>query len=255
MATLSKMIGARPLAAALILVVVLAAATVAGLSRGSASAQATEPQFTSEYMLKDCKFKSQGMNPYFVLEPGYRLELKGTEDGEASRLVAAVLHQTEDVAVPGVGTVATRVLQERHTLGGTLVEISRNFFAICKQTNDVYYFGEETDMYNEDGSVTHEGSWRAGVDGAMPGIAMPGTFLLGSRYFQEVAPGVAMDRAEHPGQGLQMDTAAGSFDHCVQVRETTPLEPGAEDFKMYCAGVGLVSDGFSELVKVVKPAH
>ena len=40
----------------------------------------------------------------------------------------------------------------------------------------------------EDGRiVSHEGAWRAGVDGAQPGLIMPGTFLLGSRYFQEIA--------------------------------------------------------------------
>ena len=36
-----------------------------------------------------------------------------------------------------------------------LVEISRNWFAICKQTNDVYYFGEDSrdcdaDLYGFD---------------------------------------------------------------------------------------------------------
>jgi hypothetical protein len=66
----------------------------------------------------------------------------------------------------------------------TLVEISRNFFATGRKTNDVAYFGEEVDIFNEDGSVTHEGQWRAGQPDenglAEPGLIMPGTFLLGS---------------------------------------------------------------------------
>lgn len=55
----------------------------------------------------------------------------------------------------------------------------------------VFYFGEHVDIYHEDGTITHDGAWRAGQpdgDGlAKPGIIMPGRFLLGSRYFQEQA--------------------------------------------------------------------
>ena len=45
----------------------------------------------------------------------------------------------------------------------------------------------------------------AGIDGAKPGIVMPGSFLLGSRYYQEIAPDVAMDRAENIGVGLTVE--------------------------------------------------
>jgi hypothetical protein len=81
---------------------------------------------------------------------------------------------------------------------------------------------------------------------------MPGTFLLGSRYFQEVAAGVALDRAEHTAEGLAVDTEAGNFKGCVEVTETTPLDPGAESVKVYCPGVGLVMDGDLELVDIVE---
>jgi hypothetical protein len=80
-------------------------------------------------------------------------------------------------------------------------------------------------------------------------MIMPGTFLLGSRYFQEQAPDVAMDRAEHVEMGLQVNTQAGTFDGCVKVLETTPLEPGAESEKIYCPGVGLVVDDVVQLVE------
>jgi hypothetical protein len=104
------------------------------------------------------------------------------------------------------------------------------------------------DIFNEDGTTSHEGSWRAGVDGATPGIMMPGTFLLGSRCFQEQALDVAMDQAEHVEMGLEMNTPAGSFDECVRVLETTPLERG-ESEKVYCPGVGLVVDDVVQLVE------
>ena len=51
------------------------------------------------------------------------------------------------------------------------------------------------DIY-ENGQVTsHDGSWIHGEDNAKAGLMMPGLALLGSRYYQEVAPEVALDRA------------------------------------------------------------
>ena len=83
---------------------------------------------------------------------------------------------------------------------------------------------------------------------AEPGIIMPGTFLLGSRYFQEIADGIALDQAEHTAMGLEITVPAGTFTDCVEVTETTPLEPGAVSLKNYCPEVGLVIDDVLELV-------
>jgi hypothetical protein len=50
-------------------------------------------------------------------------------------------------------------------------------------------------MY-KDGKVTsHDGSLESGKDGARFGLAMPDQVLLKAKYYQEVAPKVAMDRA------------------------------------------------------------
>src|SRR5437762_12932019 len=185
--------------------------TWSGLSSGIAMAQA--PQFTAEFRLEDCRFKTTGANPYLILRPGYRQVFAGTEDGETVRLVITVLRQTETVSLPGIGVVRARVVEERETVGGELVEVSRNLFAICDKTNDVFYFGEAVDIFNPDGTVSHEGSWRAGEPDASglakPGMIMPGTFLLGSRYVQEQADGIAMDRAEHVKTGLEVTAKAG----------------------------------------------
>src|SRR5256886_6481727 len=129
-----------------------------------------------------------------------------SDGGETVRLVITVLRQTETVSLPGIGVVRARVVEERETVGGELVEVSRNLFAICDKTNDVFYFGEAVDIFNPVGTVTHDGSWRRGArarDGAAPPrVIMPRTLLLGSRYFQEPAQGVALARAEHGAAGL-----------------------------------------------------
>lgn len=79
---------------------------------------------------------------------------------------------------------------------------------------------------------------------------MPGTFLLGARYFQEQAAGVAMDRAEHVAMSLTVDTVAGTFQDCVFIVETSPLDPNIHSEKTYCPGIGLVADGAVQLTKI-----
>ncbi len=154
--------------------------------------QAHNPPFTSTFMLNTCGgYSAQGRNPFFVLEPGYRLVLAGEEDGAPVVLVITVLPQTIQI-----GGVTARIVEERETKGSRLVEVSRNYFVICNRNNSVIYLGEDVDIFNEDGTVSHEGAWRAGVNGARAGVFMPGIALIGARYFQEIAPGVAMDQAE-----------------------------------------------------------
>jgi hypothetical protein len=99
-------------------------------------------------------------------------------------------------------------------------------------------------------------SWLAGRHGARPGILMPDrAFLLGSRYYQEFADN-AKDRAEHTAMGLEIEVPAGVFHGCVEVTETSPLEPGEEAPKNYCPGTGFVRDDDGlELVAVYENAE
>ncbi len=53
--------------------------------------------------------------------------------------------------------------------------------------------------------------------------------------------------------GLRVETPAGTFDNCVEIVETTPLEPGDKSIKLYCPGVGLVLDNVVTLVEVNMP--
>ncbi|MDY6954150.1 MAG: hypothetical protein SWE60_21805, partial [Thermodesulfobacteriota bacterium] len=144
--------------------------------------------------------------------------------------------------------VETRVVEEREYEDGELIEVSRNFFALCEETNSVYYFGEDVDDYEGGVIIGHEGAWRAGENGAMPGLMMPGTFLLGSKYFQEMAEADgAADVGENAEMGLTVDTEAGTFYDCVRVEETSALDPCDFSEKIYCPGVGLIVDDAFEL--------
>jgi len=204
--------------------------------------------YTDSFRLQDCDFASTGSNPYFILEPYYFQRLEGDEDKTFVELEVTVLPETETITMPGLDPFEARVVEEREWADGELAEVSRNFFAICGGTNSVYYFGEDVDLYENGEVVGHEGGWKAGEDGALPGLFMPGTFLLGSRYYQEIAPDVALDRAENMAMGLTVDTPAGTFSDAVMIFETTPLEPNAKGIKLYAPGVGLIVDETLRLV-------
>ena len=217
--------------------------------------------FTMDFRLEDCKFKTRGINPYFILKPGYRLVL----EGEGEKSVETVLCDTKTINLDG-RKIKTRVVEERAIeLDGeeeVTVEISRNYFAICKKTNAVYYFGEASrdcpDGFDEndecEGGAATTGSWEAGVNGARPGLIMPGTPLKGARYFQEIAfADRAVDRGEIVDVGVEdVEVPAGTFSGCIEINDTNPSEGVCgleEDVKLYCPGVGLVQDQELELVE------
>ena len=180
-----------------------------------------------------------GESSYFILKPGYTT----TFQGKGGKLVITVLDETLNV-----GGVDTRIVEEREWDGAELIEISRNYFAIHPPTGDVYYFGEDVDMYKKGKVVSHDGSWRHGTNGATFGLMMPGTPVMGMRFYQELAPRIAMDRAEIVSVTDTLTTRGGTFERCVKTRETTPLEKLAREYKVYAPGVGLVKDGNFELV-------
>ena len=84
---------------------------------------------------------------------------------------------------------------------------------------------------------------------------MPGQQLLKGRYYQEIAPKIAMDRAEIASLTESIKTPAGEFKNCLMTEETTPLEPDVKEHKTYMDGIGLVQDGSLKLVKHGKAAN
>lgn len=208
-----------------------------------ASTSADEPEYTHTFHLRDCTFSTTGRNTFMILEPGYRLVLEGELNGSEARVEITVLPET--VTINGR---ELRVVQEREEEDGVLVEVSRSYVALCRETGALFYAGEDVEIYVDGEVVSREGSWRAGVGGARGGLLMPGLPILGARYYQEYAPGVALDRAEIVSLGAIVETPAGRFERCLKTRETTPLEPDAVDFKSYAPGVGVVEDGPLRLV-------
>lgn len=229
---------------------------LAALAPLGAALAANPGGFTLEFPIAACDFTPYGGNAFFNLKANRQLYLSNkkckecVEEDGLQELWITMLPETRVISFPYQGkvrTVRARVMEEFETEDGELEEVSRNFIADCNPMHDVYYFGE--DVFDGDGKPLSD-AWLSGRDGARPGILMPDrAYLLGSRYFQEFAPN-AKDRGEHTSMGFEVEVPAGTFKNCVEVTETSPLEPGDESLKTYCPGVGLVRDEDLELIAV-----
>lgn len=221
-----------------------AAGALAAAAAQTPKADANSAGFQDTFKVDKSKLSDKGQGTYFILIPGYKLVLQDGND----TLTITVLDETK--TVDGVNC---RIVEERETKGGKLAEVSRNYFAADTATGDVYYFGEDVDMYNKEGKVTsHEGSWLSGVNGARFGMLLPGKPKVGDRYQQEMAPRVALDRAEVVSITERVKVPAGTFTKCLKTKESSGLESGVEE-KLYAPEVGLLRDGGFKLARIEKP--
>jgi hypothetical protein len=190
-------------------------------------------------------------NPFFPLEPGTTLRYR-TPDG-SEEVEVTVTEETRSVM-----GVECRVVRSSEYEDGDLVEVTGDWYA-QDAAGSVWYFGEDTRSYGEDGAESRAGSWEAGVDGAQPGIIMPGQPVVGEPYRQEYYAGHAEDmgRVEHLDGTVAVPY--GSFDGVLVTRDWTPLEPGLEEHKYYVRGVGLVLEDEGrtrvELIEVTTDAQ
>ena len=217
----------------------LAIAVACAVASMQATGQRQPAPWRDRFDVNKTDLRPAGNNPYITMQPGRVLLLKHGGD----TLTITVLPDTQEID----GIVAG-VLEERETKNGKLVEVSRNFLATDRNTADVYYFGEDVDNYRDGKIVDHESAWRAGRAGARFGLMIPSTPVVGQRFYQEIAPNVAMDRVEVIAIDDTVKTPAGVFEHCVHLRETTPLEPDVSH-KYFAPGIGIIKDDEFELAE------
>ncbi len=184
-------------------------------------------------------------NRYLPFKPGTGLHYKGVaEDGKTPQTDDEVVtHQTKRIL--GVNSTVVRdVVSER----GTPIEKTFDWYAQDKQGN-VWYMGEDAREFHHGQSVKAPDSWQAGVNGAQPGIIMPGNPQPGESYRQEYYPGHALDQARVVGPNGTVNVPAGAYKRPLVTVETSSLEPGAEEQKFNAPGVGVVKE------QVVKGNH
>jgi len=182
-------------------------------------------------------FATRVDNPWFPLRPGTTYLYRGVKDGQPSRDVFKVTSRTRTIE-----GIRCTVVRDRLYLSGRLEERTVDWYAQDGAGN-VWYFGEATAELRRDGSVrSTEGSWQAGVDGAMAGIFMPANPHVGQSGRQELYEGHAEDHFRVLSLHARVHTPAVSSKKALLTREWTPLEPGLVERKLFVRGVGLVRE-------------
>jgi hypothetical protein len=191
--------------------------------------------------------RSVAPNPFFPLNPGRKVVLRSSEEriettvtGETTRILGVRCAAVRDVGIED----------------GEITEDTIDWFAQDIYGN-VWYFGEISQELQDGVLVGIEGSWKAGVDGAKPGIVMEAAPQAGDVYRQEFALG----NAEDLGKVLRLDgtattPAASCRGDCLVIRDFSPMEPdGARENKYYARGVGLIMESnldSGEKVKLIE---
>jgi len=174
-------------------------------------------------------------NEFFPLEPGTIFIYEGTKDGAPTRDEAHVTRRTVRLL-----NVECTVVRDRAFESNVLVEDTFDYYAQDRSGN-VWYFGEDTKELDAKGNViSTEGSWRAGVDGAAPGLIMEAHPQPGDLYYQELAADVAEDQASVRSLNASACVPFDCFDHLVRTREKSRFEPGVVEQKYYAKHVGFV---------------
>ncbi len=184
-------------------------------------------------------------NPYFPLTPGTVNTYVAESNGETELIIVETLHSTR--LVMGVTCV---VVRDRVYQDGLLIEDTHDWYA-QDDLGNVWYMGEEVDdyEYDDDGNVlavTHGGAWEAGKDVAgvgaiaQPGHLMRGLPLPGAGYHQEFYAGQAEDTGLVVALNVPVTLADGTTYYCLETRDATRLDPGADEFKYYAPGIGPV---------------
>ena len=125
-------------------------------------------------------------NPFYPLIAGQVRHFQGADEDITVTI-------TNDVAM--ISGVPCRVVTDVVTIGGEIKESTTDWFAQDINGN-VWYCGESTAEYEDGMPVNVDGSFKAGVDGARPGIIMKAAPAVGDAYRQEFDLANAEDAAK-----------------------------------------------------------
>jgi len=194
-------------------------------------------------------------NPYLPLVPGTQSTFREVGgDGSVATVVVTVTSKTRKIA----NGVTARVVRDTVSEDGEIVEDTFDWYAQDAEGN-VWYLGEDTAEFEDGKKVTSEGSFEAGVDGAMAGVVMPAHPRPGLAYRQEYYRGEAEDNGEVLSAREMVAVKYGHFTSAVLTKDTSAIEPDVLEYKFYARGVGQVltldiagGSGREELLTVTK---
>ena len=179
-------------------------------------------------------FSARVDNPWFPLKPGTRYVYTGVKDGQPSRDVVTVTHRTRTIA--GVPCV---VVEDRLYLRGRLGERTVDWYTRTRAATSGTSASRRPSSTARGRVTSTEGTWRSGVDGAQRRHLHARPPRVGQTGRQEYYKGHAEDHFKVIGL-FGTPSRAPRTKNALLVQETTPLEPGTVDHKLYVRGIGIV---------------
>ena len=245
------------LAAATALVLAAALALGLGVANGGTSRRSSGlPQGDDPVHLHPADFSANIDNPQWPMTVGSRWVYRVLDysDGSVKRDVIKVTKRTKMIADGIRARVVSDIVREH----GKPTEVTKDWYAQDKHGN-VWYFGEHTVEY-VNGHPRDNGTWEAGVNGAMPGVALPAKPKVGMSYREEYAKGIAEDQSRVLALDGQAQVPAGHFKPALMTEDFSPIEPNVSEAKFYAKGSGqavLAVDvsGGSDMEQLVKYTH
>jgi hypothetical protein len=192
------------------------------------------PRGSEPVTLDPADFSANVDNREWPMTVGSRWVYRVTDlaDGTVQRDVITVTNRTKLIA----DGIRARVVRDIVTEHGKPTEVTDDWYAQDSAGN-VWYFGEHTVTY-EHGKRSDNGSWEAGVDGAMPGIALPAKPTVGLTYREEYSKGVAEDQSRVLALDAQAQVRVGHYRHVLLTEDFSPIEPNVSELKFYAKGSG-----------------
>lgn len=202
--------------------------------------------------LDPANFTTEIDNPYWPMQPGTRWTYREIDsDGSELQAVVVVTTQTKLTA----NGVTARVVRDTVTRDGEIIEDTVDWYAQDAAGN-LWYLGEDTAEFASGAVTSTAGSWEAGVNGALPGVIIPGDPQPGQKYRQEFYAGEAEDNGEVLSLTEVADVVYGHFDKLLMTADTSGLEPDVLEHKLYALGIGpiltldVASGGREELLTI-----
>lgn len=228
---------ARLVAATTLLACVTTAASACTIVTPPPTPAASElPQGDDPADLQPGEFTVDIDNQYWPMDPGTQWTYRETDgEGDELTVTVTVTNETKTIA----NGVEARVVRDTVTRGAEIVEDTVDWYA-QDAVGNIWYLGEDTAEFENGEIVSRAGSFEAGVDGALPGIAMPADPRPGLAYRQEYLEGEAEDNGEVLSVKEQVDVPYGHADDVLLTKDTVTIEPDVLEYKLYAPGVGPV---------------
>jgi hypothetical protein len=192
------------------------------------------PKLDEPVDLDPADFRADIDNRRWPMTEGSRWVYRVTdmETGSVNQEVIRATNRTKLIA----DGITARVVNDVVTQHGAPVEVTEDWYAqdFC---GTVWYFGEHTIAYRN-GRPHDNGSWEAGRNGNLPGVALPAQPTVGLTYREEFAKGIAEDQSRVLDLHAQVDVGAGHFNHVLMTEDFSPIEPDVSELKFYAHGIG-----------------